>query len=670
MRRLFAVLLVALFASAVPAAAQDLPVELPEVEIPPKIPYLGTHAIPRIQTFTDLAGIYNCDPRDPAACLLPFPNNRFTVPDSRSATGRRVNIPLGAAPWNILAKPIDTTELNRNDGFSPGSAILTVVPGLDLARTGAAPITNMGKSLDASHPIVLLNTRTGKRHPFWAEFDANAIDPARRTLIIRPAVNFDEGTRYVVALRNMKNGRGGVIAPNAAFLAERSGRASPAMERVFADLSRAKVARNNLFLAWDFTVASTANITGRMLKIRDDAFASLGGKAPEFEVEVVSSPGEEVARRVQGSFTVPNYLALPNGATTSRFNYLGSTDNLPTRNGDLTAKFICHIPGAAFVRPSRPSLYGHGLLGSRDEVTAGNVRRMGHNHNFTFCATDWIGMAEGDIANVATILVDASNFPSLADRVQQGMLNFLYLARLMKHPNGFVNSPAFRANGKPLIDNRAVYYDGNSQGGIIGGALMAVSQDITRGVLGVPGMNYSTLLNRSIDFDQYASVMYNMYPDKVDQQLNFALMQMLWDRAETNGYAAHISKNPLPKTPLHQVLLVPAVGDHQVANVTTEVEARTIGAHAKWPAFGPRRSLDVVPLWGIPRITQSPYKGSAIVYWDSFRTPIPPLGNVPPRAGSDPHSFPRSQATNQRMKSWFLSPHALLLDTCGPTYCK
>ena len=176
------------------------------------------------------------------------------------------------------------------------------------------------------------------------------------------------------------------------------------MERVFVDLARAKVARNSLFLAWDFTVASTENLTGRMLKIRDDGFASLGGKAPAFNVEAVSSPGDEVARRVQGTFTVPNYLSLPNATASSRFNYLGSTDNLPTRNGDVTAKFICNIPGAAYVKPSRPSLYGHGLLGSRDEVTAGNVRRMGYNHNFIFCATDWIGMAEGDIANVATIL--------------------------------------------------------------------------------------------------------------------------------------------------------------------------------------------------------------------------------------------------------------------------
>jgi hypothetical protein len=34
------------------------------------------------------------------------------------------------------------------------------------------------------------------------------------------------------------------------------------------------------------------------------------------------------------------------------------------------------------------------------------------------------------------------------------------------------------------------------QGGIYGGTVMAIAQDITRGVLGVPGMNYSTLLER------------------------------------------------------------------------------------------------------------------------------------------------------------------------------
>ena len=34
-------------------------------------------------------------------------------------------------PRNVAGKPIDPIEYNRNDGFSPGSPIVTKVPGLD-----------------------------------------------------------------------------------------------------------------------------------------------------------------------------------------------------------------------------------------------------------------------------------------------------------------------------------------------------------------------------------------------------------------------------------------------------------------------------------------------------------------------------------------------------------
>jgi hypothetical protein len=62
----------------------------------------------------------------------------------------------------------------------------------------------------------------------------------------------------------------------------------------------------------------------------------------------------------------------------------------------------------------------------------------------------------------------------------------------------------------------------------MGGALTALAPDFTKSVLGVPGMNYSTLLNRSVDWEgefidparqpglpAYASFNYNAYPDKV-----------------------------------------------------------------------------------------------------------------------------------------------------------
>ena len=62
-------------------------------------------------------------------------------------------------------------------------------------------------------------------------------------------------------------------------------------------------------------------------------------------------------------------------------------------------------------------------------------------------------------------------------------------------------------------------------------------------------------------------------------------MQMLWDRSEMDGYANHITSDPLEDTPVHQVLLDEAFGDHQVANIATENEARTIGAEVHRPGW-------------------------------------------------------------------------------------
>ena len=67
-----------------------------------------------------------------------------------------------------------------------------------------------------------------------------------------------------------------------------------------------------------------------------------------------------------------------------------------------------------------------------------------------------------------------------------------------------------------MLDTSHLYYNGNSQGGIMGGALTAVSPDFTRASLGVPAMNYSVLLPRSVDFDEFAAVLYPALPGRND----------------------------------------------------------------------------------------------------------------------------------------------------------
>ncbi len=61
-----------------------------------------------------------CDDRDVRACLLPWPSDRYTVPDATTATGVRVAIPADAVPTNANGTPIDVTDQNLGDGVLTG----------------------------------------------------------------------------------------------------------------------------------------------------------------------------------------------------------------------------------------------------------------------------------------------------------------------------------------------------------------------------------------------------------------------------------------------------------------------------------------------------------------------------------------------------------------------
>jgi hypothetical protein len=637
----------------------------------------------------DAATLDRCDPLDPVRCLFPFPSDRFTVPDPETDTGLRVHFEPASMPARFSGEHIDPTEWNRNDGFSPGPKMMTVVPGVDLARSGAPLITRIADSLEPDSAVVLVDADTGERQLVWAELDPQV--PS--LLILRVGKNLRSGGRYVVALRGLRDAAGELLPAGRAFqlyrdriptfLPEFEAR-RPRMEAAFAALARAGVARDELFLAWDFTVISKRGLSERMLTMRDDSFAALAGGAPPFSVDLVEpNPNGDgrVARRISGTYTLPLYMT-GTGAPGSRL--LQGPDGLPVRNpnADFASPFRCILPHAATAEtPSRLVLYGHGLLGSESEVNASNLRRFAEEHNITFCATKWHGMSTDDVNNVFDIVLNLSNFPTLADRLHQGMLAFLHLGRLMKHPAGLASHPAFQdEQGRPLIDTSALFYDGNSQGAIAGGGLAAFAQDYTRAVLGVPGMNYSTLLRRSVDFDPFFTVLNLAYVDPMETPLLIALIQMLWDRVETNGHANHLTADTYPDTPAKKILLHVAFGDHQVANVTAEVEARSIGARIHQPALAPGRHHDEQipddpdnePYFGLEALPAGPWDGSAIVLWDSG-TPTPPTGIEPPREplyGVDPHETPRCQPAARVQKSEFLMSDGAVIDVCNGGPCQ
>ncbi len=77
-------------------------------------------------------------------------------------------------PVNGAGSHINVSDYDRADGFSPGSALIVHVRGLDLGKTGAVGLTNMSKSFAQEAPIVVIDEQTGARQLIWAELDANA----------------------------------------------------------------------------------------------------------------------------------------------------------------------------------------------------------------------------------------------------------------------------------------------------------------------------------------------------------------------------------------------------------------------------------------------------------------------------------------------------------------
>jgi hypothetical protein len=648
----------------------------------------------------------DCQPFARTPCLLPFPNNLYTRRDRTSATGLRVALPAAAMPVNAQGKRISGADYDRNDGFSPGSAMVLHVPGLDNARafqrTGSVGLLDMSKAFAKDTPIVVIDEATGQRQLIYTELDANASTPATRNLMIVPGKELAEGHTFVVALRRLRNANGGIIAPAPWFKRLRDNQALPANERsqraryakIFRALNRAGIARPSLYEAWDFTVGSEKSLTSRLLSIRNNAFAQLGdrnladgkveGRAPGFAVTSnVPLPSDPTIRVVTGTFQAPCYLITCGDSATTGFHY-GSTkpDALPTQiSGNVaTAPFECIVPASASPsHPARIALYGHGLLGSDDEATDSWVTALANRFNMVVCATNWWGLAEDDTALAGEAVTNLNLFPVLVDRLQQGVLNTLLLGRLVLNPRGFAANSNFQSGGRSVLDTSHLYYDGNSQGGIEGGLATAVAPDWRRAVLGVTGIDYGNMLiQRSTDFGGPTAIFKKLldaaYPDPSMYPVITDLIQQLWDRGDPDGYAQHMTTNPLPGTPTHAVLLQNAYGDFQVSQYAGAAEARTIGAAAYEPALDPGRSRDRNLLFGIPAIGHHPFTGSVIELWDSGpgRVQPPPVGNIPPTKAHnniDPHEDPRKTPSAQTQISDFLEPNGKFVDVCGGRPC-
>lgn len=592
-----------------------------------------------------------CNPIIGDDCLSPFPSTFFEAADPASATGVRVSIPDGVLPSQAGGTPLYPTRLNTKDGFSPSMPFIVYFQnGVD--RTQLGGWQDPSGSLSPDSTVQVIEYETGNRVLAFAELDDNVVrDSQRQALLIHPLARLKPATRYVVALVGLNDASGKPLAPapfralrDATPLSKSLAALKPRYDEIFASLEKAGVDRKKLTVAWDVVTASDATLTGHLVGMRDAAFSMLDqGQLGYSIVSVTPGTDPHMHALIEATVKVPSYLKDDSGKSTMNFG----SDGKPAVRAIVDVPFVVTIPTCATTAtaPLPVVVFGHGLFGNAKDTLSGAPAQAASDQLCTvFIGTDWIGLSSEDIKVLPDLLsADLNNFYVISDRLQQAQLNALVMTRMFL--TKIKEDPALAINGKPISDGKETYYFGVSNGGIQGGTFMGLTPDIVRGVLNVPGCEWSLLIYRSADLGQFGRVLALLMPDPMDRQVAMAATQAEWDYTDPASFAPHLLADPLPGVPAKRILVQESIGDAQVANVATRVFARTIGLSG----------FDLTePVPGVP--TATPPLDSAYTQWNSHKTPLPP---------TDDTSLPKDNGAHD---SVWASPKALsqIASFCKP----
>ncbi len=597
----------------------------------------------------------DCNPVDPDHCMMPFPSSFFLDEDAATGSGFRVTFGPSSLPRDKTGLQMDPETWNRRDGFPILAPLYAMLPGARVDSPGTVRFGNLADGDGSDVTTVLLDAETGERIGHYVEREAFPDDPLRAALILHPAVPLAHARRYVVGIHRLVDDGGAAVAAPEGFAALRDGVATedPDLERqragyddvVFPALEATGFAREELQLAWDFVTESEAGSLAMMTRVREAGLAGIPAGGPAYTVDTVRDydcgPTDTLGRKISGTITVPLFL---DSDQPGAFMVLDA-DDLPVQNGTADVPFTVVVPCSVLADP-RPSLLiqgGHGLFGSHTDVGTNPWLDVADRAHGIVFATTWRGLGSDDYTGIAIMMAtNPSDFHMIPDELMQGHLEALAMARLMQ--GDLAEDDALKLDGVSLVDPSRLTFYGVSLGTVIGGAQVAMSPAIDSAVMQIAGMPFSGLLTRSSAFGTFLDLIGAKFNDPADVSMIVPLAQMLWQPAESGGWAHSLVDGAAQGGRDGRRFLVQVgIGDDTVTSIGGAVYARSVGAALIGPA--PR------DVWGVPASTD-PLVGSGLLEWDYGYTenPVPAPQGLDP----DPHWMLPGEASAAEQVAEFL----------------
>ena len=565
-----------------------------------------------------------CNALGSTGCVLPWPSAVYEREDGASPTGFRLDLPLGALPVNFDGIEIDPAHINARTGFSPMSQVLLTFPG-GVDGSNLVSFDNIAASITDDSPTVIVDMSTGERVAHFAEVDVNEVDkPDEQVLYLRPAVRLKGNTRYAVAIRTSLRGKAGPLPSPAGFRAMRDGGSSgharldkvrarfPAM---FTALETAGVPKTDLVVAFDFDTADDSALIADPLAARDAAMAVVGnadGVAYTIKSDMVN-PETGIARIIRLEYVTPQ-IADPTG----KAGFHRDANGKVTVNGTTTTTASIVVPACATAaNKAGIVIYGHGFFGGLDESTGGYIRAFAKTTCNVVVGGLWRGMSADDVADAVLALNDLNKMHGFGERIWQGMVDFMTLAKLAK---GKLARELLVDNATmSIVDPARTWYYGISQGHILGSTLFAYDPTLVRAVLGVGGANWGVMFERSNNWAAYSLPLKGAYDGVMNSIILQQVVEMGLELVDGATVAPQIRAGGVPgAAPNKQYLQQMSMGDCAVPNLASEYQARTLG----FPLLGPTVKT---PYGFTP--TPGPIAGSAFVIMNESPEPLPPTTN-------------------------------------------